>query len=457
MEGTNKVTEHHLTEMGDGARLVELHGRELRYCSDWGKWLGWDGSRWSVGDIHAERCAKSTIRKMQELAMATEDAAKRTSLGVHAFRSENRSHIGGMLFFARSEPGIAISPDELDSEPMLLNVKNGTLDLRTGTLRRHDQADLITKLAPIVFDPSAACPLWHQFLNRIFEGRTDVIGYMQRLCGVFLTGDVSEQILPVWHGCGANGKTTLYERLLDILGDDYAIAAPPNLLMMERNNEHATEIASLFGKRLVIASETEKRGRLNEALVKRISGSDRLTARRMREDYWQFKPTHKTILSTNHKPEIGGTEHAIWRRVQMIEFPVTIPDDERDPGLPRKLKDELPGILNWCVEGCLAWQKEGGLKPPDKVVCDTQSYRDSEDVLAKFLEHGCSMDDPDARIGATELYRAFLEFYEDPKKLSQTEFGKRMFDKGYYSKRSTGGRMRYTGITVVREAMGVSE
>jgi putative DNA primase/helicase len=280
----------------------------------------------------------------------------------------------------------------MDRDPFLLNVENGTLDLRTGKLREYRRGDLITRLAPVRYSSAAEITTWSRVLSEIFRGDAELIHFWQMLCGICLTGDVSPQILPVLYGSGANGKSTILNVLLEILGPDYAMSAPPGLLTLRKGERHPTELAALFGKRLVVDSETAEGAQFNESLVKQLTGGDKISARRMREDFWTFAPSHKILLCTNHKPEIRETKNAIWRRVKLVPFDVAIPQDKQDPRLPEKLRAEYPGILSWCVEGCRDWQ-ENGLHIPKVVEDATQRYRAEQDVLAEFLDSECTVLD----------------------------------------------------------------
>ena len=261
-----------------------------------------------------------------------------------ALQSEDARKIGAMISLATSEPNIPLLPEHLDRDPFLLNVKNGTLDLRTGRLREHRREDLLTKIVPVSFDTNADCPSWRRFLGQVFAADSELIEYVQRLFGYGLTGDVREQILPIFWGRGANGKSTLINIILSMLGEDYAVKASRDLFMSRKSDSHPTQLARLFGKRIIVCTESQEGGRLDEGLVKELTGGDRITARRMREDYWQFDPTHKPILVTNHKPEIRGTDEGIRRRLRLVPFTVRFwnPDDTEEcvKGLPNELKQD---------------------------------------------------------------------------------------------------------------------
>jgi putative DNA primase/helicase len=261
-----------------------------------------------------------------------------------ALKSESAPRINAALDLARSGPGIPILPEEMDRDPWLLNCGNGTVELRTGTLREHRREDLLTRLCPTEYHPDATCPSWLRFLESIFQKDRPLITFVQRLLGYCLTGDVSEQILPIFWGGGANGKSTLVNVILQTLGGDYAMKAPQDLLVVHRGERHPTELADLFRMRLVVTSESSEGARLNEALIKDLTGGEPIRARRMKEDFWQFDPTHKVMLLTNHKPRVVGTDTAVWRRLRLVPFEVTFwdPCDPNNHGknLPEHLRQD---------------------------------------------------------------------------------------------------------------------
>lgn len=434
-----------LTDLGNAERFVDRHAQNVRHVHPWGKSLVWDGRRWTVDNTAAmKRMAKATIRSIYAEAAGAKDDAEREAIGKWATASENNKGVNAMLALAVAEEGIPVLPDQLDRHPWLLNCLNGTVDLRTGLLAPHRREDLITSLAPVAFDPKAECPIWTKTLGEIFGQRADVITFWQRLCGLSLTGDVCEQILPIAWGSGANGKSTILGAMLGVLGGDYAMKAVPEFLLAMRGEHHATERADLFGKRLVVAIETGEGARINETLVKELTGSDRIRARRMREDFWEFSPTHKIMLCTNHKPVVKGTDHAIWRRLRLIPFDVKFADDKQDRKLPEKFVRERAGILAWCVRGCLDWQREG-LTAPDDVTKATAQYRADQDTLAEFLaEHCVTLPGTKAKAGA--LWARFQDWAqkagEDPG--SQKRFGAALSERGF--ERYTDDGTWYRGI-----------
>jgi putative DNA primase/helicase len=431
-----------LTDLGNAERFVARHGRDVRYCYPWAKWLVWTGARWErdeAGKVH--RLAKETVRSIYGEAAAAEDEDRRKALAQHATRSEAESKIRAMLELAKSE--VPVSPDELDADPWLLNAPNGTVDLRTGELRAHRREDLLTKMVGTDYDPEAPAAAWGAFLERVLPGE-DLRTYVQRSVGNSATGDTSEQVMFINHGVGANGKSTFQEVVSATLGD-YAMRTPTETLLAKRVGGVPNDVARLKGARFVAASETEEGRRLAESLVKDLTGQDTISARYMRAEWFDFKPTHKLWLSTNHKPEIRGTDNAIWRRIRLIPWSVTIPPAQRDHKLSEKLCAELPGILAWIVQGCLAWRREG-LRAPNEVRQATREYKAEMDLLAGFLDDCCVVH-RNAEVGATDLYNAYKGWAETSGERVETQrkFGTRLAERGF-AKEKIGGLVRWFGI-----------
>jgi putative DNA primase/helicase len=366
-------------------------------------------------------------------------------------RSEAAPRLNAMLDLARSEPGVPILPGQLDRDPMLLNCTNGTLELKTGRLREHRREDQITKLCPVAYDSAAKAPLFEKFLRDIFARNdpretADLIRYLQQLFGCCLTGVVTEHIVAICWGIGANGKSTLVNTILTMMGEDYGIKASRDLFMAKKQDNHPAQLARLFGKRLVVCVETHADGRLDEVLVKELTGGDPITARRMREDPWQFDPTHKAVLVTNHKPEIRGTDEGIWRRQRLIPFTVRIPEHRQDKHLPAKLLRELPGVLAWCVRGCLDWQRSG-LQTPREVLAATAMYRAEQDILAGFIAERCRVH-PTACCSAMELYAAYCRWCKQngEPEVSQRSFGMALTERQFRRYQRDG--VWYRGLTL---------
>jgi putative DNA primase/helicase len=436
------------TDTGNAERLVDQYGKDIRFCHPWGVWLHWDGQRWKrdqTGTVR--RWAKIVVRSIYgEIAVAA-TKEQRTLIWKHANKSESAAARASMLKLAEAENGIHIEPEEMDRDPFLLNVLNGTLDLRTGHLRPHNQADNITKLAPVMYDPDAECPTFLAFLDRVLPD-LEVRRFLRRMTGYGMTGITSEQCLAFFYGGGANGKSTYLDVIHDMLGD-YAQTAAPDLLTSRGGDRHPTELADLFGARWVSSIEVDEGKRLAETLVKQMTGGDKMKARFMRTDFFQWTPTHKLLLAANHKPEIRGTDYAIWRRIRLVPFTVTIPEGERDGNLGEKLRAELPGILNWAIAGCLEWQRSG-LGIPQTIRDATEEYRQEQDILARFVEEKC-VTDPQAWVASGVIYAVYVAWCkgggEEP--ISNTAFGKRLTERGCSAgQRPSGERIR-TGIRLL--------
>jgi putative DNA primase/helicase len=434
-----------LTDAGNAARFADRHGANLRFVHLWNRWLVWDGKRWKIDECgEVVRLAKETVLAMLEEASSGEVIDK--ELVRHALRSESRQRIEAMIVLAQSEPGIPVAPDRLDHDPWLLTVENGTLDLRTGDLRDHQREDLITKLAPVTYDPEAKAPTWSAFLERVLESES-LRRFVQRAAGYSMTGDTRERILLLLYGIGRNGKTTLLEAIREALGD-YALKSPAETLMAKPAGGIPNDVARLKGARFVSASETEANRRLAESLVKEITGSDTISARFMRAEWFDFKPTHQVWLATNHKPQITGTDPAIWDRIKLVPFEVRIPDDEVDTGLPDKLRGELPGILAWAVKGCLEWRREG-LGEPDEVTEATTAYKAEQDVLAAFIEECCVVK-PNAWVTFKELYAAYAAWAEESGERAESKrrFGARLAERGFEPNKGTDNVSIRRGIAI---------
>jgi P4 family phage/plasmid primase-like protien len=437
---------HNLTDLGNAERFVARHGEGVRYCYPWRKWLIWTGARWerdAAGRVH--RLAKETVRGIYREASEAADEDRRKALAKHAAASESETRIRAMIELAKSEN--PISPDELDADPWLLNVLNGTIDLRTGQLREHRREDHITKLAPVEHDPHAKAPTWEAFLGQVLPSE-ELRGFVQRAAGYSATGDTSEQCMFIHHGPGANGKSTFQETVAAALGD-YAMRTPTETLLVKRSSGVPNDVARLKGARFVTASETEEGRRLAESLVKDLTGQDTISARFMWAEWFDFKPTHALHLSTNHKPEIRGTDPAIWRRIRLIPWAVTIPPAEQDRKLAEKLREELPGVLAWIVRGCLRWQREG-LQAPAEVRQATRAYRAEMDVLAAFLAD-CCLRAEDEEAFAGELWGAWKRWCEETGEQagSQKRFGGRLAERGFLNHRdSKTGRKVWSGVSL---------
>lgn len=432
------------TDLANAERYKKRNADRVRYVPPWDGYIVNVGSHWKLdeGKVYCRRLAQAVARVVwaEVGATGTADAIK------FAKRTASRSGMDAMIHCA--VPDLAINPADLDADPMLLNCRNCTVDLRTGKPRPHQRTDYLTKVTTADYLESAVCPIFDAFLVDVIPS-PDVRAFLQRYFGYCLTGSVKEQVIGIFHGCGANGKTTLLNAIQNPLGD-YASQAPSSLLTVKKSEQHPTEIASLFGKRLVVASETEAGERLAESLVKSLTGGDPITARRMRENFWTFLPTHKLILGTNNKPKIRGRDHAIWRRILLVPFNEVFDGSRKDPTLPEKLASEASGILRWCVEGCLAWQRDG-LNPPEEVRAAVREYRSSEDTIGRFVRDVCVVGSSDFTVKFSDLYAALERWCDDTgdNRPGRKTVGQWLLDNGLEQYQS--GVSRYRGIGLKAE------
>lgn len=459
------------TDVHNGRRFIADHGANVRYVADMGFWFVFDGRRWvpDWSGTAVERLAKSTVCLMAQEAFAElaaaaqrlkdagdnddeQNAAKKAMKAAekklaHAKKSQDVRAYRRLLAAAQSEPAVCVrEARELFDRPHdLLNCPNGTVELRTGTLRPHCRTDFLTKLCPIAFNPSAPRGGYLSFLNRIFRDKPAVAAYVRQLSGYVATAETTVHATNFFHGTGANGKSVLVGLWTRVL-DEYAYTAPPELLMKdERGTRHPTEKAGLRGARLVLCSETAEDAALDEAKLKALSSSDAITARVMRGDFFTFQPTHKTVVSTNHRPRVKGTDHGIWRRLRLVPFEVkfwTDADREADPagtfdlafkaipGLEDALfAEEAEGILADMVEHAVAFYATGlTLTPPAEVTAATNEYRQAEDLVAQFVEARVRRDNIGDGVKGAELYKAFKGWWVEqghPEKrvLGLTQFG----------------------------------
>jgi putative DNA primase/helicase len=445
--------EPNLTDAGNAIRLVRKFGRKIRYIRNIG-WFVWDGIRWRSDEKgELELMAKEICTDMLENARSGRKTKKLVALEMHALQSESAPRIKAMVELAKSEPGVSISADSLDSSPWLFNVQNGVIDLRTGQLRTHDLNDLITKLAPVNYDLAAECPRFQTFLREIFGDDNELIAFVQKFLGFCLSGDISEQTLLIFYGEGANGKSTLIDLILWLMGD-YAGTAPESLLTDRRQSEHPTELADLCGKRLVVASETESRAKLRLQRVKCLTGDSKIKGRRMRQDFVEFQRTHKLIIQTNNRPRITENSEAIWRRIRLIPFNVTFNETRRDPRLLDRLKSEASGILNFLIQGFLAWRREGFCEPSAVRQANVE-FREASDPLDGFVEDCCHRD-PDGWTTTRELYRAYVRRCEESKTypLKKVDFTDALRRCGFKAERRNQGR-GWRGVKLGRLIVGV--
>lgn len=433
-----------MTEYGYARRLIAAHGGQIRFVYDWKRWLSWDGRRWALDTGQAAQLAKRLARTMVQVALETDDDKARRTKVFTAMKFERANVIAAVLTLASTEPEIVVRPDQLDADPFLLNVANGTVDLRTGKLRDHAPDDLLTKVCRAAYDPQAAGPRWDAFLWRV-QPDGDMRAFLARLLGHAIEGRISEHILPVFYGSGANGKSTFADAIRYALGD-YAAIAEPDLITARSWDAHPTGTADLAGLRLAIVSESDQGRKLAEGTVKRLTSSEPLKARRMREDFWEFTPTHMLLLLTNHKPIVGGTDEGIWRRLRLVPWDVVVPPHERDHDLGDALALEADAILSWLVRGYGEWRRDG-LGEPQAVKAATAAYRAESDAIGRFIADRC-LTGPHFHVGSSNLFDAYTRWTADEglDAVTQTALGTELVNRGFDKHRGTGGRWVWDGI-----------
>jgi P4 family phage/plasmid primase-like protien len=450
-KSTFNGNEYILTDLGNAKRLASVMSDDARYCYPYKTWIFWNGKRWAedkTGMI--ERYAMDAILNIYDEARGISDIEERQKLLSFAVKSESAASIRNMIELARPLDNIPITPDQMDLDPMLFNVQNGTIDLRTGQLKTHDRNDKITKISPVIYDPLATCPRWMEFLSTIFSSSKDMIDYLQKQSGYALTGETKEEDFSIHYGTGGNGKSKFNDEIAYIEGD-YFVKANVETILNSKNTKSGSaasgDVARLAGARLVIASEPERGAELKEGFIKDLTGREQITARRLYEREFQFKPTFKFWLITNHKPIVKSQDNGMWRRVKLVPFEVTIPEDQRDLNLDIKLKEESSGILNWIIEGCLKWQKEG-IKTPDIVKNATTAYKEDMDTLGDFYMLCCDFGDKKAKTPNKWLYNwLYLAWCEitNNKAWSQKAFTSDLQGRGYKNKRFNNG-MTWVGV-----------
>jgi putative DNA primase/helicase len=397
------------TDATNAERFKREHGKEIRYMAAWKKWLVWNGTYWQTDESGALVHEKGleTVRNIYSELSKTNDYRERIEIEKYAMMSESVRRRKAFVEAASWIKELNTTSDLLDANPWLLNVKNGTIDVKAGEFREHRQDDFITKITNVEYDPKADCPLWKQFIREIMDYKSDVINFVQTAVGWAMTGDISEQTMFILFGTGANGKSTFLNTIMYLLGD-YAIATPTESFMRKNGDQNTNDIARLRGARFVTTTEAEQGQRLSEPIIKQITGNDRMTARFLYGEFFNFVPTFKIFMATNHKPVIKGTDHGIWRRIKLIPFTTRIEDDKQDKKLEEKLRAEASGILNWLLEGTARWHREK-LRAPAAVLNATEDYRGEMDIIGNFVKE-CCIQQPGVSIRVRELFKAYQEW-----------------------------------------------
>jgi putative DNA primase/helicase len=417
-------------------RFSDLHKDRLRYVAPWGRWLIREPAVWRFEEtLKAFDLARAICRQA---------AAECNTKDAKGIASANT--VGAVERLAKADRRHAATVDQWDADPWLLNTPGGVVDLRAGRTRPHRPDDYFTKITAVA--PGGECPLWQAFLDKITGGDKDMQAFLQRVAGYSLTGETTEHALFFGYGTGANGKGTFLNALTGIMGD-YAAVATMETFTASQTERHPTDLAMLRGARLVTAQETEVGRRWAESRIKALTGGDPITARFMRQDFFTFLPQFKLVIAGNHKPGLRNVDEAMRRRLNLIPFNVTIPKNERDPDLAAKLKAEWPGILQWMIDGCLAWQAVR-LSPPEVVTRATDNYLEAEDATGLWLAECCDVG-PHRIEGSTALFQSWKQWAEAAGEWpgSQKSFSQALEARGFNPKRLSGsGKAGFEGISL---------
>lgn len=439
-------------DTGNAERLKNHFGSLIRYNFTAKKWLYYDGQIWTPDNSgRMKTLADEVVKRIKdEKVFVSDDLDEEDAIKArqkHIKYSRNTTGKNNML--KECEHLLPIAPDKMDKDLDVFNIQNGYIDLKTGQLKEHDKTKFFTRISNTEYTDNADAPEWDKFLNDIFMGNQQLIKYIQRAIGYSLSGYTKEQVMFVLYGNGRNGKSVFLDILNEVFGT-YAMNIKPDAIMVTKNSSDATpEIAKLDGARLVTTTEPNEGERFDEGLIKQLTGGDRVTARKLYENEFDFTPQFKLWMATNHKPYIRGRDEGIWRRMVIIPFEKQIPLSEIDYDLTKKLKGELSAIMNWCVEGYLEWQRIG-LAEPALIKAQRDSYRTEMDSIQAFIEECCALHE-NAEIQAGIFFSMYDEWAKENNqhRMSSTKFGREISKR--FSKMKKRGKVHYSGITINEE------
>lgn len=421
-----KMRAYTFDDMGNAERFVDLFGENVRYCYTEKKWYFYNSMRWSVDNLGvilrmADKCVEAMKAEAKLYLQADEESGGDMAKAFEKHMKSSRSNKSKKAMLNEIEHHLPILPLQMDRYKMALNTPSGIINLKNGDVKAHNPEYYFTKITSVDCAEAADCPRWLAFLDDIFAGDKDLIRYIQKAVGYSLTGSTAEQCAFFLYGTGRNGKSTFIDVIRDVFGD-YAANIQPETIMVKSSQSNAinSDIARLKGARLVTSVEPNEGVRLNEGLLKQLTGDDTVTARKLYSEEFEFKPEFKLWMATNHKPIIRGTDTGIWRRIHMIPFDVQIPEDKVDKNLTHKLKAEMTAIFKWCIDGCLMWQREG-LQMPVAVLKSVREYRREMDVISAFIEDKCTLE---GAVQASTLYAAYVSWADSNNEycMSNTKF-----------------------------------
>lgn len=403
-----------LTDLGNAERFVAAHGALAKYCPPRRRWLHWDGSRWAWDERgRVAQLAKQVVRAIYAEAAACDHEETRKAIAAHARRSEKASALAAMLKLAETEAGMTVLPHELDAKPWLLNCQNGTLDLQTGRLRPHAQEDLITKITPVAYDPTARSELWDRVLATAVGNDHELAEYLRRVAGYALSGTAMERAFFFLYGPPGTAKSTIIDALRSAMGE-YAVAAASDTFLVQSNTGgNRGDLVRLAGARLVTASEIRPGARWDATIIKQITGGDTIVAAAKYESEIELRPRFALILAANDAPRLRDDDDGMWTRMRRIPLTAQIPREQQDRQLKARLQASAhaAAILAWAVLGCLDWQRIG-LGSCSAVDASNAEYRDAMDVFAPFLEE-CCVFEPNAFVSRSLFNRRYATWCRD--------------------------------------------
>jgi putative DNA primase/helicase len=404
-------------DAGRADRFVERFGRDIRFVPEREVWLTWEHDRWRLDTDGAVKRFAVTLSKEMLVAAGNipgndeAAAAKRKAASKEALLCGDRHNIEDFVHLARVNPAVLLSVDKLDADPFVVGGRNWVIDLRTGASRAYTREDFLTRTLACDVDPNATCPRWEQFMVEVFPDE-DVRHFVHKAVGYSLTGNMREHVFFFLYGGGRNGKSVFVKTLEKYVLGKLSVRAGKGITTASENGKYPErEVAELAGARMILTSETEIGQKLNENVIKDLSGGDNMRGRHLYEGGFDFAPVGKLWIMGNHKPTIRGTDYGLWRRVRLIPFVQKFEGDKDDRQLEDKLAVEASGILNWCVRGCLLWQKEG-LEMPDAIRAAVDEYKRDEDRLADFLED-CVSESCGGTLDHADLFKAYQRHCED--------------------------------------------
>lgn len=448
-----KMRAYTFDDMGNAERFVDLFGENVRYCYTEKKWYFYNSMRWSVDNLGvilrmADKCVEAMKAEAKLYLQADEESGGDMAKAFEKHMKSSRSNKSKKAMLNEIEHHLPILPIQMDRYKMALNTPSGIINLKNGDVKAHNPEYYFTKITSVDCAEAADCPRWLAFLDDIFAGDKDLIRYIQKAVGYSLTGSTAEQCAFFLYGTGRNGKSTFIDVIRDVFGD-YAANIQPETIMVKSSQSNAinSDIARLKGARLVTSVEPNEGVRLNEGLLKQLTGDDTVTARKLYSEEFEFKPEFKLWMATNHKPIIRGTDTGIWRRIHMIPFDVQIPEDKVDKNLTHKLKAEMTAIFKWCIDGCLMWQREG-LQMPAAVLKSVREYRREMDVISAFIEDKCTLE---GTVQASMLYAAYASWADSNNEycMSNTKFSTELAKR--FEKIKGRNYNYFTGISIRSE------